>query len=374
MKRYITFFVLVTGLTAGVPEQSEVMHLLFAEGQPLERTLVKVSGDSWHPEDLQTGTPIPAPHIKLAHITLDGLDNEPEWASVEEVTIPLEYGNTKEATIKALHTDNDVYIRLRWADDSENRDHHPWMWNSEKESYITGPQIEDSALLSFEVGCEWSPSVLAGWQYDFDAWHWKAARSDPVGQAWDLMGTTAPKDRGERFVPYQSRIKPVKTWNIKFSDRMEKELSYANWDELDRWYRHQTGTPEIFLRMALDGTLRDSNIETATQQPAPLNPPENSSQTFPQFNPVKLEGNAGEIGAKGQWKNGYWTVEFRRALVTPAMNYSDVVFNRLVQFSVHIFDQVERVDQSSESGRLWLQFLPNDQSLPGEEEQLLVKK
>lgn len=48
MKRYITFFVLVTGLTAGVPVQSEVMHLLFAEGQPLERTLVKVSGDSWH--------------------------------------------------------------------------------------------------------------------------------------------------------------------------------------------------------------------------------------------------------------------------------------------------------------------------------------
>ena len=198
--------------------------------------------------------------------------------------------------------------------------------------------------------------------------------SDPVGQAWDLMGTTSPKDRGDRFTPYQSRIKSLKSWNIKFSDRMETELSYANWDELDRWYRFQAATPEIFLRMALDGTLRYRDIEEGMQIPAPATPPQGEIQTFPQFVPVKLDDNAGEIGAKGYWENGFWTVEFRRARVTPAMNYSDVVFNRLVQFSVHIFDQVERVDESSESGRLWLQFLPNSNPLPGEEDQLLVKE
>jgi len=374
MKHYITFFVLAAGLTAWMPVQSEVKHLRFGEGTPHDRTLVKVSNDLWQPENFENGTLIPTPYMKLADITLDGMENEPEWASVEEVTIPLEFGSTSQASIKALHTDEDVYIRLRWADNSENREHHPWIWNAAEERYIAGPQTEDSALLSFEVGCEWNPSILAGWQYDFDAWHWKAARSDPVGQAWDLMGTTAPKDRGDRFTPYQSRIKSLKSWNIKFSDRMETELSYANWDELDRWYRFQAATPEIFLRMAIDGTLRYRDIEEGMQIPAPLTPPQDEIQTFPQFVPVKLDDNAGEISAKGYWENGFWTVEFRRARVTPAMNYSDVVFNRLVQFSVHIFDQVERVDESSESGRLWLQFLPNSNPLPGEEDQLIVKE
>jgi hypothetical protein len=36
------------------------------------------------------------------------------------------------------------------------------------------------------------------------------------------------------------------------------------------------------------------------------------------------------------------------------------VFSRLTQFSVHIFDHVERIDQSSESGRLYLQFMEKE--------------
>ena len=100
------------------------------------------------------------------------------------------------------------------------------------------------------------------------------------------------------------------------------------------------------------------------QRPAPMAPPESESEVIPQFVPTRLEDDAGEISAKGHWSDGYWTVEFRRALVTPAMNYSDVVFNRMVQFSLHIFDQVEQMDQSSESGRLWLQFVPKGELFP----------
>ena len=41
----------------------------------------------------------------------------------------------------------------------------------------------------------------------------------------------------------------------------------------------------------------------------------------------------------------------------------DTVFNRLVQFSVHVYDQVDTIDKSSESGRLYLRFLPREQML-----------
>ena len=73
--------------------------------------------------------------------------------------------------------------------------------------------------------------------------------------------------------------------------------------------------------------------------------------------------NRGYEAASGQWKDGYWTVEFRRDRVTPVKHIYDTMFNRLVQFSVHVFDQVEQLDQSSESQRLFLQFLPPKQEL-----------
>ena len=76
----------------------------------------------------------------------------------------------------------------------------------------------------------------------------------------------------------------------------------------------------------------------------------------PQFKAVPFEGDAGEVSAKGYWDDGFWTVEFSRALITPSETMSDSVFNRLTQFSIHVFDHVERIDQSSESGRLFLQF------------------
>ena len=78
---------------------------------------------------------------------------------------------------------------------------------------------------------------------------------------------------------------------------------------------------------------------------------------------MRLTGSAAEVAAKGQWKDGQWVVEFRRLRYTPADHIFDTVFNRITQFSVQIFDHVEGLDNSSESGRLFLQFLRPEQSL-----------
>ena len=42
--------------------------------------------------------------------------------------------------------------------------------------------------------------------------------------------------------------------------------------------------------------------------------------------------------------------------ITPAGHLEDVMFNRLVQFAVNIFDKAERLDQAAESERLFLKF------------------
>ena len=99
------------------------------------------------------------------------------------------------------------------------------------------------------------------------------------------------------------------------------------------------------------------------QLPAPSFAPDDPSTVYPQYSPIKLTGSAGEVAASGQWKDGYWVVEFRRARFTPVAHIYDTIFNRTVQFSVQVYDHVERLDESSESGRLFLRFLPPEQNL-----------
>ena len=249
---------------------------------------------------------------------------------------------------------------MRWADTTEDRQHHPWIWNAKQGGYEAGPQVEDSIMLSFEAGCEWTPNMLGGYIYDFDAWHWLAARSDPLGQAVDLYGNVQDRDtRIPEFHPYPSRV-VEDDWILKFTENHDVSL-HADWDELERVYMLQPVTADLWVRAVPDGGRQSPPF--VEQVPAPVGKPDDHKQVYPQFSPVKLTGSAAEVAARGQWQDGYWVVEFRRLRHTPAEHVYDTVFNRLVQFSVQIFDGTERLDESSESGRLFLQFLPPEQSL-----------
>jgi hypothetical protein len=325
-----------------------------------DNTFVHVSNEPWQPDEFENGTIIPATFVAISDITLDGKEGEPEWSRAVEVTVPLRHGGVEEAAVKALYTQDRVFIRVRWKDETENREHHPWEWDEAQQSYVSGPQVEDSVLLSFEAGCEWWPSFLDGYMYDFDGWHWMAARSDPLGQAIDMMGTVQDQDFPLlNFTRYESRT-IEDTWNIKFAPG---EL-HANWNEIDRTYLLQPHNEVVYVRMNPDG-LR-SQPEFVEQLPPPTQPPSDGTTRYPQYSPLKLEGQAGEVSAKGHWEDGYWTVEFSRIRVTPAETLNDVVLDRISQFSVHVYDQAERIGEASESGRLFLRFLPREELLVAE--------
>lgn len=337
---------------------SEVIHHQINE----ENLLVRVSGEAWQPDLFKNGTTVPAVYVGRAEITVDGYESEPQWRLAPEVTVPLKFGGVTQAGIKALYNDSEVFIRVRWKDDLENREHHPWTWDAVQARYTPGPQVEDSVLLSFEAGCEWFPSLLGGYVYDFDGWHWMAGRTDPLGQAVDISGTVQDRDLTQLgFVKYPSRnAKPV--WNLKFTDARQDNF-HDNWDQLDRAYLLQPVTDTVYVRAKADGYRPPPFIEPLAP-PAML--PANAAQTFPSFRAVKLKGEAGEVAARGQWEDGYWTVEFRRVRETPAGILNDSVFNRLTQFSVLVFDGVEHFDEASESGRLFLQFMEMEERADNE--------
>jgi hypothetical protein len=344
MKQHIRLLILASCLAVVLPAQSEAVHSHISDTDQF----VKVSaGDDWHPEGLEHGKPVPATYFKQVKINLDGRDDEPEWTAAKDVILPMNFGSINEASVKALYTDNELFIRVRWPDGSENREHHPWVWDPAQNRYVTGPQVEDSLLLSFEAGCEWNPSLLSGHTFDFDGWHWLAARSDPVNQAWDLIGAISAQDSNSDNATniYQSR--PMENiWNVKF-DNLPEELSYKNWNELKRRYLLLTAKPMVSYNAEFD-RARKEKVEPLKRLPAPSHSPVEITQTFPQFEALKLTGDAGEVGAKGHWQDGFWTVEFRRDLVTPSLTATDTVFTRLTQFTIHAFDSTDRIDETSE--------------------------
>jgi len=348
--------VLIAGSLGSGLAWAEVKHEQLNESN----LLVKVKNDDWQPSTglFDNGLNIPATRVKKAGITLDGRATEPNWRKASEIAVPLSFGNVNEAFVQALYTEDEVYIKVRWKDDTENREHHPWVWDKETRGFVEGPQIEDSLVLSFEAHCEWTPSFLSGYSFDFDGWQWLAARSDPLGQAVDIEGNVKTGERlWPLYTPYVSRNDEV-TWNVKFLIDYGDGIFHNNWNELDRVYLLQPVDLAVSYRDWPDGNIRRQK----TQFVEILQPPEatyyNKIKTHPQFNPVVLEGEAGEVKAKGNWENGYWTVEFQRELVTSIGGMDDTTFLRLTQFSIHVYDHVERIDLGSESGRLFLQFIP----------------
>ena len=186
------------------------------------------------------------------------------------------------------------------------------------------------------------------------------ARSVPVGQEWDIGGSVQDRPLPELdFVPYPARYTGM-GWYVKFTERKDLTIIHNDWHQLDRFYYHERAGETVYVRTNPD--------QMQTPNPAlylepPVTPPIDPKETFPQFKAVPLTGDAGEVDAKGQWKDGYWTVEFGRDRITPASTATDWEFVRLSQFSMYVFDDVESLDQASESGRLLLKFLPPEQSM-----------
>jgi len=330
------------------------------QSSPSNRIL-SVSEEAWQPDGFVNGITVPAIHLMSASINLDGRDTEPEWQKAVEVTVPMTHGDVPEIMLKAMYTEDEVFISVRWPDGEENRQHRPWTWNAEEERYVEGPQLEDSVMLSFEAGCEWTPSLLGGYIYDFDAWRWMAARTDPLGQAVDLYGNVQDRDSvNPDFVRYESRI-TEDDWILKFTENRDVDL-HADWNELDRVYMLMPVTKTLYVKAVPDGGRRSPPFYELL--PAPDKAPEGDPEaTYPQFSPIPLTGSAAEVKAKGRWEDGYWTVEFRRDRETPVQHIYDTVFNRLVQFSVHVYNGTERLDEVAESPRLFLTFLPPESPL-----------
>jgi len=140
------------------------------------------------------------------------------WDEAEPLTLRLAGGASfnngrTDVSLKALHDGRELFLLAEWDDPEKDSQCTPWKRTEDGwERQITDANdenvyFEDQFALAFPVhpdrqfqrlGCTYCCHIDSDRVYGskfpdsmIDVWHWKAARTDPVGQADDKYWTTA---------------------------------------------------------------------------------------------------------------------------------------------------------------------------------------
>jgi hypothetical protein len=306
--------------------------------------------------------------------TLDGRGNDAAWKRAKALQVPVVGGTIGSITVtlKAVYTPQEIYLLAQWPDKTMTIQHEPWIFTGSAWEYHEGEgPFEDRFAIQWDISAANFPLVgcmilcHAGAAYpdkkprmhtnapgEFtDEWHWKAARSNPLGYVDDkyVDSTEDPKDdeaghHADGGTRVYTRNKPL-----------DGAPSFM-------WKGATPAIPPTVTADVAKLFLLDSDKAPI----GPTNPltgkPWERGDTIPHsVLQTPTESNA-DIRAFGAWKDGVWTLEMRRAL-DPKGNAArgdkkiDVVFDpaKTYHFGISVFDNTEAMGHSF-SGPLALKF------------------
>jgi len=228
---------------------------------------------------------------------IDGLVDD-VWSKTSMITVRDEVAKI-DVELSALHDSRRVYIKVRFPDTSENRSHKPLVWDTNNELYRVGPKRED--IFVFKWNMEITPldiSLSSDVNYKADIWYWKANRTDHAGYADDKFQvySAVPERKSQRLLGKNGQVHYL-------SRRGDKgDAAYKNRIVLDY---HGDEVSSLDLQLP--------------------------------------KGSRSDVRAKGKWENGFWVIEFSRALNTG--NADDVIFQKKfpVQFGVSRYEIAGRL-------------------------------
>lgn len=204
-------------------------------------------------------------------LTVDGMELENMWSQAKATVVHDDIAKI-DITVKVLYNEQDIFVLVRFPDPDESRTHKSWVWNQSQKVYEMGPDREDIFVIKWYM--EFDPkglSLFAGKPHKADVWYWKANRTDPSGYADDKI----------QFLKTEREKRDTK---ITASDGTVLYLTRKG-DQGDGAYA--------------------SNLVV-----------EYKSDQEPRFVNVSPSGSRADVKAKGVWRDGEWTIEFKRALNT----------------------------------------------------------
>lgn len=220
---------------------------------------------------------------KVSHEpVIDGLESEDIWDKIDPVTTYDSVARL-DINIKSVYTDTSIFFLISFLDNNKNISHRSWVWNKETERYDPGNDREDVVVLKWKLDDSTKDlSISSDETYTSDIWFWKACRTNPLGFSDDKIQRLLDKHvKGSLGVTSKTGL---------------KRYLYRKGDHGTSAYKTQ-----IFVDYAGD--------------------------VIPRYTLRQPELSRADIRAKGVWKDGQWTIEFKRALVTG--NNDDINFHSL---------------------------------------------
>ncbi len=202
---------------------------------------------------------------------IDGHGDDSAWAEAKPIVTRDSVAGI-DITLKAIYDDTQIAFLVHYPDDSEDRQHKTMIWDSHEGLYRTGPKREDAFV--FKWSMESMPvdlTLSAETSYKADIWFWKAHRTDHAGYADD------------------------------------KTQLYVN-DPLPNAKRLISADGNLFY-LVRSGDAGEAAYKALVH-------PDYTSKEAPRFELQTPKGSRADVKARGQWENGFWTIEISRRLDT----------------------------------------------------------
>lgn len=354
-------------------------------GQLLAMLRVRARGLGWGLPALVTGGLLAVAFVRLDAIVhpvltvaqtatpprLDGRGDDPAWAAASPVTLGTHRGPGQEVipvTLRAVHDGQRSWWLFSWPDPTRSLAHLPLVkgtdgWRvlhdgferdderthyEDKLAVMLAADAPRAALTSIHLGASplaGAPPARHGRGYHYtsggerhDLWHWKAVRTDPLFQADDQ--SFGPPEPAHALAPrYTAGYR---------SDPKTRGGYGANW----AWFRPGTVTPK---RLPSSSQHRFATAAGQVPDPGPRGtvmrwgdgfPYAPSADRVPTGTAIPailtsdaMEGDRGQVGARGHWADGHWTVEMSRDLDTGSP--FDVAIADGTCLWVSVFDHVQ---------------------------------
>lgn len=237
-------------------------------------------------------------------LTVDGMEQENMWSKAKPIVVHDNIAKV-DITVKALYSEQDIFILVKFPDPNESRIHKSWVWNKSQKVYEMGQDREDTFIIKWYM--EFDPqglSLSAGKPHKADIWYWKANRTDPTGYADD-------------------KIQFLRTEGEKRATKI-------------------TSPDGTVLYLTRKGDQGDAAYASSLVV-------DYKSDREPRFENLIPTGSRADIKAKGVWRDGEWTIEFKRALNTGHDDDLALEVNKTYTLGVSRFEIAgNRVDLKSD--------------------------
>jgi hypothetical protein len=239
---------------------------------------------------------------------LDGSSQDETWGTASTLVVQMEKlgedaGRESQAAITSVHTNEEIFLLVQWLDGTRNDSHKPWVWNKAKGAYEQGKDIEDVFSIGFPLKGRFTGNMASPVETEWDVWHWKAARTNPAGYAMDkhhIHTFRKPRGKAKSFKTRSGKL----IWIARPEDKGDSPQK----------------------KQKVPGKFQGDRV--------------------PQYIPGKPTGSAADIKAKGEWKNGLWTVELARKLNTSHGDDAVLKIGGTIEMAIALFDHSEHEEHS----------------------------